>query len=39
MFLFNEVEMKAVQTCKYLGILFSASGTFSYCINDLYKED
>ena len=37
-FLFNNVEIKEVQLYKYLGILFSSSGTFSYCQNDLYKR-
>ena len=37
-FLFNNIEIKAVQLYKYLGILFSLSGTFSYCQNNLYKR-
>ena len=37
-FLFNDVELKEVQTYKYLGILFSLSCTFSCCQNDLYKR-
>ena len=36
-FLFNDVEIKEVQLYKYLGILFSSSGTVSYCQNDLCK--
>ena len=37
-FLFNNVEIKDVQLYKYLGLLFSSSGTFSYYQNDLYKR-
>ena len=37
-FLYNNVEIEEVQSYKYLGILFSASGTFSHCQNDLYKR-
>ena len=36
--LFNKAEIKEVQIYEYLGILFSSSGTFSYCQNDLYKR-
>ena len=36
--LFNNVEIEEVQSYKYLGVLFSASGTFSHCQNDLYKR-
>ena len=36
--MFNNVEIKEVQLYKYLGILFSSSGTVSYCQNDLYKR-
>ena len=37
-FFFNNVEVVEVQLYKYLGILFSSSGTFPYCQNDLYKR-
>ena len=37
-FLFNNVEINEFQLHNYLGILFSSSGTFSYCQNDLYKR-
>ena len=36
--MFNNVEIEDVWSYKYLGILFSLSGTFSYCQNDLYKR-
>ena len=36
--MFNNVEIEEVQSYKYLGVLFSASGTFSHCQNDLYKR-
>ena len=36
--LFDNAEIKEVQFYKYLGILFSSSGTFSYCQNDLCKR-
>ena len=36
--LFNNVYIEEVQSYKYLGVLFSASGTFSHCQNDLYKR-
>ena len=37
-FMFNKAEIKEGQIYKYLWILFSPSGTFSYCQNDLYKR-
>ena len=37
-FLFNFVDVEEAQTFKYLGILLSSSGTFSYCQSDLYKR-
>ena len=35
----NQLILEVTDINKYLGILFSASGTFSYCQNDLYKND
>ena len=35
---FNGVEIEHATKYKYLGIIFSASGTFSYCQEDLYKR-
>ena len=35
-FCFNENSIENVQTYKYLGVLFSASGTFSHAKSDLY---
>ena len=31
-------ELECVQQCKYLGVFFSASGTFSFAQNELYKK-
>ena len=38
-FYFNGTEIQNSSSYKYLGILFSSSGTFSYCQSDLYKRD
>ena len=37
-FYFNGTEIQNSSSYKYLGILFSSSGTFSYCQSDLYKR-
>lgn len=37
-FSFNSHSIENVQTYKYLGVLFSASGTFSHAKSDLYKR-
>ena len=37
-FKYKDIEIKHVNTYKYLGIIFSASGTFSFCQEDLYKR-
>ena len=37
-FVFGNNTIECVQTYKYLGILFSASGTFSYAKKDLYQR-
>ena len=36
--LFENSEFEEVQSYKYVGVLFSSTGTFSYCQNDLYKR-
>ena len=37
-FFFNDEEVTQTNSYKYLGILFSSSGTFSHCQTDLYKR-
>lgn len=37
-FRYKEYELDCVQHCKYLGVYFSASGTFSFAQNELYKK-
>jgi hypothetical protein len=37
-YLYKGVEIEHVTTYKYLGIIFSSSGTFSYCQQDLYNR-
>ena len=37
-FYLNGTEIQNSSSYKYLGILFSSSGTFSYCQSDLYKR-
>ena len=37
-FYFNDVQIANSNACKYLGILFSTSGTYTYCQEDLYKR-
>jgi hypothetical protein len=37
-FKYKACELECVQHCKYLGVYFSASGTFSYAQDELYKK-
>ena len=37
-FYYNGTQIQNSTTYKYLGIMFSSSGTFSYCQSDLYKR-
>ena len=37
-FYFNDVQTANSNACKYLVILFSTSGTYTYCQEDLYKR-
>ena len=37
-FYYNGTQIQNSTTYKYLGIIFSSSGTFSYCQSDLYKR-
>ena len=37
-FFFKNNEIVHVSSYKYLGILFSSTGTFSHCVYDLYKR-
>lgn len=37
-FVYNNVEIEHATSYKYLGILYSSSGTFTHCQNDLYKR-
>ena len=37
-YIYKGIEIQHVSTYKYLGIMLSSSGTFSYCQNDLYKR-
>ena len=37
-FNYKDYELECVQHCKYLGVYFSASGTFSFAQNELYKK-
>ena len=37
-FYYDSTEIENSTSYKYLGIIFSSSGTFSYCQSDLYKR-
>ena len=37
-FYYDNIEIENSTSYKYLGIIFSSSGTFSYCQTDLYKR-
>ena len=37
-FRYKEHDLECVQHCKYLGVYFSVSGSFSFAQNDLYKR-
>lgn len=37
-FFYDSIEIEKSTSYKYLGIVFSASGTFSYCQKDLYNR-
>ena len=36
--MYNNVEIEHATSYKYLGIVYSSSGTFTHCQNDLYKR-
>ena len=38
MFYYDNIEIENSTSYKYLGMIFSSSGTFSYCQTDLYKR-
>ena len=38
LFYYNGTQIQNSTSYKYLGIIFSSSGTFSYCQSDLYKR-
>ena len=37
-FYFSDVQIENSNSYKYLGIIFSSSGTYKYCQEDLYKR-
>ena len=37
-FYFNSIEIENTNSYKYLGVVFSASGTYKHCEEDLYKR-
>ena len=38
LYYYNGTQIQFSTSYKYLGIIFSSSGTFSYCRSDLYKR-